>query len=51
MGTVGNTVTKERAGAFERERDAGTICFLEEIAVSSGWRCLEVGGGEGTIAE
>ncbi len=50
MGTVGNILTKERAGAFERERDAATIRYLEEIGVSSGWRCLEVGGGAGTIA-
>ena len=51
MATVGNKATKERPGAFERERDAGTIRYLEEIGISSGWRCLEVGGGEGTIAE
>jgi len=51
MGTLGNTVTKERAGAFERERDVCTVRYLEEIAVSRGWRCLEVGGGKGTIAE
>ncbi len=31
MGTVGNTVTKQRPGAFERERDAATIRYLEEI--------------------
>ena len=51
MGTVGNTLIKERPGAFERERDAATIRYLDEIGVSSGWRCLEVGGGAGTIAE
>ena len=51
MATVGNTVIKERSGAFERERDTATIRYLEEIGVSSGWRCLEVGGGAGTIAE
>ena len=51
MGTVGNTVIEERPGAFERERDPATISYLEEIGVSSGWRCLEVGGGAGTIAE
>ena len=51
MGTVGNTLIDERHGAFERERDPATIRYLEEIGVSSGWRCLEVGGGGGTIAE
>ncbi len=51
MRTAGNTLIKERPGAFERERDAATIRYLEEIGVSSGWGCLEVGGGAGTIAE
>ena len=51
MGTVGKTMSKESPGAFERERDTATIRYFEEIGVSSGWRCLEVGGGEGTIAE
>ncbi len=51
MGTVGKTMSKETPGAFERERDAATIRYFEEIGVSSGWRCLEVGAGEGTIAE
>ena len=51
MGTVANTLIEERPGAFERERDAATIRYLEEIGLSGGWRCLEVGGGAGTIAE
>ena len=51
MGTVGSDLTKEMPGAFERERDTATIRYFDEIGVSSGWRCLEVGGGEGTIAE
>ena len=51
MATVGNTPIKERPDAFERERDPATIRYLEEIGVFSGWRCLEVGGGGGTIAE
>ena len=51
MGTAGNTLIEERPGAFERERDAATIRYFEEIGVSTGWRCLEVGGGAGTIAE
>ena len=45
MGTVEKTMSKERPGAFEREREAATIRYFEEIGVSSGWRCLEVGGG------
>ena len=51
MGTLGNTLIKQGPSAFERERDASTIRYLEEIGVFSGWRCLEVGGGEGSIAE
>ena len=51
MGTVGNTLVKERPGAFERERDAATIRYFEEIGLSGGWHCLEVGAGAGTIAE
>ena len=51
MGTVRTALIEERPGAFERERDAATISYLEEIGVYSGWRCLEVGGGAGTIAE
>lgn len=30
--------------------DPGTVAGLERIGVASGWRCLEVGGGAGTIA-
>lgn len=30
--------------------DAGTIRHLEGLGVSPGWRCLEVGGGGGSIA-
>lgn len=44
--------------AGERERldglgvvfDPGTFAQLEAIGVSPGWRCLEVGGGSGTVA-
>ncbi len=37
MGAVANTLIEERPGAFERERDAATIRYLEEIGVSGGW--------------
>jgi len=50
MATVGEKLTKERSGAFERERDAATARYFEEIGVSRGWRCLEIGAGKGTIA-
>lgn len=48
----------DHAWAGERERldglgvvfDPGTIGHLEHIGVGPGWRCLEVGGGSGTVA-
>jgi hypothetical protein len=48
----------ENAGAQAGDRfialsalfDAGTIRHLEGCGVSSGWHCLEVGGGGGSIA-
>ncbi len=30
--------------------DAETIRHLEDLGVGAGWRCLEVGGGGGSIA-
>jgi SAM-dependent methyltransferase len=30
--------------------DPGTIRHLEQVGVTTGWRCLEVGGGGGSIA-
>jgi SAM-dependent methyltransferase len=48
----------DHAWAGERERleglsavfDPGTARVLEEVGVASGWRCLEVGGGAGSVA-
>jgi ubiquinone/menaquinone biosynthesis C-methylase UbiE len=42
--------TADRFAALTAIFDAGTIRHLEERAVASGWKCLEVGGGSGTIA-
>jgi hypothetical protein len=36
---------RERLRHFEALLDPGTIRDLEAIGVSSGWQCLEVGGG------
>src|SRR3954468_23428053 len=33
-----------------RIHDAHTIRFLEATGIAEGWRCLEVGGGGGSIA-
>ena len=53
-----STYLLDHAWAGERERleglsavfDPGTFRVLEEVGVSPGWRCLEVGGGAGSVA-
>ena len=40
----------DRLGLLEAARDPGTIGRLQELGVSTGWRCLEVGAGRGSIA-
>ena len=48
---------KNRAEALRRllllarHEDPGTIACLEGIGVGTGWRCLEIGAGAGTIAQ
>ncbi|GAC1650943.1 MAG: methyltransferase domain-containing protein [Acidobacteriaceae bacterium] len=39
-----------RFPALSGQYDPGTIRHLETLGVSSGWNCLEVGGGGGSIA-
>ena len=39
-----------RFAALPRLYDPGTVRHLSELGVGPGWRCLEVGGGGGTIA-
>lgn len=39
-----------RLQALERLNDPATIAHLEATGVGPGWRCLEVGGGAGSIA-
>jgi SAM-dependent methyltransferase len=51
-------LSQTKAGDSERERlryvehfhDPGTIRCLESVGVSSGWRCLDVGAGAGSVA-
>lgn len=43
-------IQRERLRALETLLDPGTIDQLEARGVSSGWRCLEVGAGGGSIA-
>jgi SAM-dependent methyltransferase len=42
--------TEQRFGSLEACYDPVTIRHLETIGVAEGWRCLEVGGGGGSIA-
>jgi 2-polyprenyl-3-methyl-5-hydroxy-6-metoxy-1,4-benzoquinol methylase len=39
-----------RLGLLSRANDPATIEHLEGVGVAAGWRCLEVGGGGGSIA-
>jgi SAM-dependent methyltransferase len=41
---------QRRLAALARVLDPGTIRVLSERGVAPGWRCLEVGGGSGSIA-
>ena len=40
-----------RLAASEMRNDPGTVRHLQALGVSEGWRCLEVGGGGGSITE
>jgi SAM-dependent methyltransferase len=42
--------TEQRFASLESSYDPVTVRQLEEIGVEPGWRCLEVGGGGGSIA-
>ena len=41
---------RERIASLQEATDPETISVLERIGISPGWRCLEVGGGGGSIA-
>lgn len=43
--------TQRRFAALPAMYDPGTIRHLEQLAVSEGWNCLEIGAGAGTIAK
>jgi SAM-dependent methyltransferase len=42
--------TAQRFASLEALYDPRTIRFLEATGVGPGWRCLEIGGGSGSIA-
>lgn len=41
---------RERLRLLEGSFDPGTFRWLDQIGVGSGWRCLEVGAGSGSVA-
>ena len=41
---------RDRLASLEQFEDPGTIRHLQRIGIGSGWRCLEVGAGGGSIA-
>lgn len=42
---------QERLAALERIEDPATIEYLQRIGITTGWHCLEIGGGGGSITE
>jgi ubiquinone/menaquinone biosynthesis C-methylase UbiE len=42
---------RERLAGIERLWDPGTRALMERLGVGSGWRCLEVGAGGGSMVE
>jgi SAM-dependent methyltransferase len=42
---------RRRLALLEAELDPGTTRHLQALGVAEGWRCLEVGGGGGSIAD
>src|SRR5438034_3794011 len=45
-----NETERQRLRALSDIYDPDTIRHLEDLGVGTGWRCLEVGAGEGSIA-
>jgi SAM-dependent methyltransferase len=46
-----STEAQTRFAALSTIYDRGSIRHLEDLGVGSGWHCLEIGGGSGTIAK
>jgi SAM-dependent methyltransferase len=42
--------TADRFAGLEHYFDAGTFRHLDALGVGPGWRCLEIGGGSGSVA-
>jgi SAM-dependent methyltransferase len=50
LANAADDVERRRLRALERSMDPWTFSHLEAIGVAPGWRCLEVGGGGGSVA-
>ncbi len=50
MGGLETESESQRLGLLETVRDPATVRRLTELGVASGWRCLELGAGHGSIA-
>jgi len=46
-----STEAETRFAALSTIYDRGTVRHLEDLGVAGGWHCLEIGGGNGTIAK
>ena len=44
-------LARRRLARLEEQLDPGTVRHLEALGVGAGWRCLEVGGGGGSVAD
>ena len=44
-------LARRRLARLEEQLDPGTIRHLQALGVGAGWRCLEVGGGGGSVAD
>src|SRR5918911_827294 len=44
-------LARRRLARLEEQLDPGTLLHLEALGVGAGWRCLEVGGGGGSVAD
>ena len=42
---------RARLSGMEARWDAGSRALLEELGIGTGWKCLEVGAGGGSLVE
>ncbi len=47
----GFALERARLSGMEALWDAGSRALLEELGIGTGWKCLEVGAGGGSLVE